>query len=294
MNNLENRNIKIETIQKINSINTISKKEIEDYLFTSETKLNDKQKGMFIKLAQLHNLNPFKREIYAIPYGKEFSIVTGYQVYIQRAEATGDLDGWQVESNNDSAKITIWRKSFSHPFIWEVDKSDFGKGYGSWKSMPKFMLKKVAIGQGFRLAFPNELGSMLYLKEEMEGAEPLNKSTKVNTTRRRNFTLEASKCSTIEELKQWWDSLSVDEHLLAEGVKKNRKEELQEELQDKPPNSLSNTLSDRIKNAKTTDEIKSLEKEVDNIEDSENRVKFFRELEKTAKKFDYKLEILPF
>ena len=65
MNNLENKNIKMETIQKINSINTISKKEIEDYLFTSETKLNDKQKGMFIKLAQLHNLNPFKREIYA-------------------------------------------------------------------------------------------------------------------------------------------------------------------------------------------------------------------------------------
>jgi hypothetical protein len=38
--------------------------------------------------------------------------------------------------------------------------------------MPEFMIKKVAIGQGFRLAFPNELGDMPYLVEELEGLEP--------------------------------------------------------------------------------------------------------------------------
>jgi len=33
--------------------------------------------------------------------------------------------------------------------------------------MPKFMLKKVAIAQGFRLAFPVEMGGMPYIPEEI-------------------------------------------------------------------------------------------------------------------------------
>ena len=33
--------------------------------------------------------------------------------------------------------------------------------------MPNFMLKKVAIAQGFRLAFPDELGGLPYLAEEL-------------------------------------------------------------------------------------------------------------------------------
>lgn len=156
----------------------IDSKTIQDFLFTSETKLNDKQKSMFMQLAIRHQLDPFRREIFAIPFGTEFNVVTGYQVYIQRAEATGLLDGWECNSlANDKgeligAKITIYRKDFAHPFIWEVAFKEFDKKQGNWKVMPEFMIKKVCIGQGFRLAFPNELGGMLYLAEELEGLQP--------------------------------------------------------------------------------------------------------------------------
>jgi hypothetical protein len=37
--------------------------------------------------------------------------------------------------------------------------------------MPRFMLKKVAIGQAFRLAFPEELGGMPYM--EIEDVTPI-------------------------------------------------------------------------------------------------------------------------
>ena len=171
----------MEAVQQYKA-DTITKEDIEEYLFTSETKLSDKQKKMFIKLAQLHNLNPFKREIYAIPFGTEFSIVTGYQTYIERAEATGKLDGWSCSVIRDGdkivgAKIIIHRKDFKCPFEWEVTFADFGKTYSAWKKMPEFMIKKVAIGQGFRLAFPNELGNMPYLQEEMEGAKKLEEAS---------------------------------------------------------------------------------------------------------------------
>jgi hypothetical protein len=149
----------------------IEAKVIEDYLFTTGTKLNPQQKTLFIRLAQEFNLNPFKREIYAIPYGSDFNIVTGYQVYIQRAEATGKLDGWDVQSEDEKATINIYRKDFSKPFQWTVKRSDFDTGYKNWKKMPDFMLKKVAIGQGFRLAFPNELSGVPYLPEEIEEIE---------------------------------------------------------------------------------------------------------------------------
>src|SRR4030066_127007 len=75
----------------------VDSKTVKDFLFTSETKLSDKQQNMFMQLAIRNQLDPFKREIYAIAYGGEFNIVTGYQVYIQRADATGKLNGWSWE-----------------------------------------------------------------------------------------------------------------------------------------------------------------------------------------------------
>ena len=162
-----------------NEITTPQKQQIDvqtikNYLFTSETKLTDKQQQMFIQLAVRHNLDPFKREIYAIAYGREFSIVTGYQVYIERAEASGKLNGWHCINTPSGAKITIYRKDWEHPFEWEASYEEFDKGQSSWKKMRDFMIKKVCIGQGFRLAFPAELGGLPYLVEEMEGATPFS------------------------------------------------------------------------------------------------------------------------
>lgn len=156
----------------------IDGKTIQDYLFSTQTKLSEPQKHMFMQLAIRNQLDPFRREIHAIPYGNDFNIVTGYQVYIQRAEATGKLDGWECMSLTNEkhqligARITIYRKDFAHPFIWEVALAEFDKGHSNWKKMPEFMIKKVCIGQGFRLAFPNELGGMPYLAEELEGLHP--------------------------------------------------------------------------------------------------------------------------
>lgn len=162
----------------------IDLKTVQDFLFTSDTKLNDRQKSMFMQLAIRNQLDPFKREIYAIPFGSNFNIVTGYQVYIQRAESTGLLDGWDCNPlTNDKgelvgATITIYRKDFKYPFKWEVALAEFHKEQSNWKTMPEFMIKKVCIGQGFRLAFPNELGGMPYLAEELEGLQPASGTIK--------------------------------------------------------------------------------------------------------------------
>jgi len=145
-------------------------------------KLNDKEKGQFLSISKAFGLNPFKREIFCNVYGegqyKQLSIITGYEVYIKRAERSGLLDGWKAETtgsveNRDlKATITIYRKDRSHPFVWEVfynecvQKTKDGKVTKFWEKA-NFMTKKVAISQGFRLCFSDELGGMPYTADEM-------------------------------------------------------------------------------------------------------------------------------
>ena len=135
----------------------------------------DKELYVFVNTAQMHNLNPVKREIYFVKYGNQpGQSVIGYQTYIKRAEKTGKLDGWKceiVDDKNMKAVVTIHRKDQTQPFVWEVDRDEFDKKQSTWKSMPRFMLKKVAIGQAFRLAFPDELGGLPYVEEEAPTGE---------------------------------------------------------------------------------------------------------------------------
>lgn len=141
------------------------------------SKLARKDKEMFINLAAACGLNPFKREIYCIPYGDKASVVTGYETYIKRADRTGRMDGWQVEAAGDakngslSATLTIWRKDWSHPFTHQVFWREVRGNSPLWQRSPVFMTKKVAISQGFRLCFPDELGGMPYTADEADATE---------------------------------------------------------------------------------------------------------------------------
>lgn len=140
--------------------------------------LPQEKRRQFIEIAQAYCLNPFKREIYCVSYAGNTSIITGYEVYIKRAERTGLLNGWGVEikgSGEDmSAVITINRKDWTQPFKHEVyfseaaNRTKDGRLNSTWAKMPKFMLKKVAIAQGFRLCFSDELGGMPYTQDEIE------------------------------------------------------------------------------------------------------------------------------
>jgi phage recombination protein Bet len=127
---------------------------------------------MFMGICSSFGLNPLKRQIHFVKYGNNpGQIVVGYEVYLQRAQASGLLDGWDVKLESDAvgekAVLTIYRKDWDHPFVWEAYRNEFDTGKSTWKAMPTFMLKKVAIGQGFRVCFPEELGGMPYVAEEL-------------------------------------------------------------------------------------------------------------------------------
>lgn len=152
------------------------------------------EKNTYLQIAKAFNLNPFKREIYVSKYNGQMSIITGYETYIKRAERSGMLDGWEVKTEgtvaavlNEStlkAIITIYRKDRSRPFVWEVKFTEYmqlkdGKLNKFWQKS-ETMIKKVAMAQGFRLCFNDELGGMPYSSEEVETVDA--KYEVVNTT----------------------------------------------------------------------------------------------------------------
>lgn len=172
-------------IQK-NQVHTIDVGKLQTYL-NAMGMANNLTKGefeQFVEIAQGFGLNPFKREIYANKYGNNFSVIVGYETYIKRAERSGLLSGWSVKTDGSvnvqkpkestlRAEITIHRRDFQHPFIHEVYFSEYfgttkdGVLNKFWGSKPMTMIKKVAMAQGFRLCFSDELGGMPYTAEEM-------------------------------------------------------------------------------------------------------------------------------
>lgn len=153
----------------------VTQQDLDDYLFGTGTKLTEPQKKMFYGIALALNLNPLKREVYAVAYGSNFNIITGYEVYLKRAERTGLVDGWEatVEGEGDKmvATCTIWRKDRAKPVIIQAWFAEYNTGQSLWKTKPRTMLRKVAIAQAFRMAFPDELGGMPYTSEEIIAGE---------------------------------------------------------------------------------------------------------------------------
>ena len=149
----------------------LTQKDLDDWLLGSDTKLNEKQKMMFYNVALANQLNPIKREIYAIAYGNNFNIITGYEVYLKRAERTGKLEYWKAtveKRDNEWIGIcTVKRTDRTEPTTIEAWFNEYNQNNAIWKSKPRTMIRKVAIAQAFRMSFPDELGGMPYTSDEM-------------------------------------------------------------------------------------------------------------------------------
>ena len=166
--------------------NAITQKLLNDYFATLTDKLTDVQRNQFAAVAQAFGLNPFKREIYATTYRNKdgqtvMSIVTGYEVYLKRAEMNPNYNGFetnfQVVNGEMGCTCKVYRKDRTMPVTSTVWMSEYSTGRSLWASKPRMMLEKVAIATAFRRAFPCDFGGMPYttdeLPEHMTGADKL-------------------------------------------------------------------------------------------------------------------------
>lgn len=142
--------------------------------------------ALFLNQCAMFGLNPFKREIYLIKYDPKdkAAFVVGYESYLKRADRTpkwGGMESGTVDDPKTGKPVKAWakifRKDWPQPLYHEVYFEEYvqyakgrdGKPYVTkfWREKPRTMLKKVAICQAMRMAFPDELGGMPYAAEEM-------------------------------------------------------------------------------------------------------------------------------
>ena len=153
-----------------------------------------KEVVMFMNLCKFSGLNPWAKEAYLIKYGNEpATMVVGKEAYLKRAEANEAFDGYESGIVVIDARKTefihrpgsmklpgetivggwakVYRKDRSHPYVSEVDFEEYAarKKDGSlnsmWKSKPGTMIRKTALVQALREAFPSSFGGAFTSEE---------------------------------------------------------------------------------------------------------------------------------
>ena len=166
----------------------LTPKMVKDYLVAGNGQVTDQEVVMFLSLCRFQRLNPFIREAYLIKYGNSpATVVVGKDVLLKRAMRSDKFGGLSagvivVNANGEIeeregtfvlpgenlvggwAKVII--KGYDVPFYASVSMKEYSTGKSNWLTKPATMIRKVAMAQALREAFPEEM-SNLYEQEEM-------------------------------------------------------------------------------------------------------------------------------
>lgn len=168
---------------------------IKRYLVNGNGEVTDQEVVMFLNLCRFQHLNPFLREAYLIKYGNSpATMVVGKDAITKRAMRNASFAGQQagvvvqqVETGNleyrpgalvleDEKLVGGWAKVFvkgyQEPIEAVVGLSEYvgtkktGEVNEQWTKRPATMIRKVALMQALREAFPDDLAGM-YDSSEM-------------------------------------------------------------------------------------------------------------------------------
>lgn len=173
---------------------TLSPQIVRQYLVNGQGNVSDQEVMMFLQLCKYQGLNPFLREAYLIKYGSAAAtIVVGKEVFTKRAERHPEYRGIEagiyvqladgnVKERKGSMTLPtdrvvggwakVYREGYAVPIEAAVSFDEYAgrKNDGSlnnqWATKPATMIRKVAVVQALREAFPSEFGGM-YSQEEI-------------------------------------------------------------------------------------------------------------------------------
>lgn len=172
----------------------LSENIVRKYLVSGNGNVTDEEIGMFINLCRFQHLNPFLREAYLIKFGnKPAQIVVGKDAFTKRARGIPDYAGFEagVIVYNKEKKVEyregafmipgeailggwakVYVKGYEKPVYNAVSyfeyegKTSEGTPNKQWASKPATMIRKVALVQSLREAFPENFAG-LYDQSEM-------------------------------------------------------------------------------------------------------------------------------
>lgn len=160
---------------------------VRNYLTKGNGKVTDQDLVQFIQVCRFNQLNPFLNEAYLIKYGDQpAQMVVSKEALMKRAETNEKYDGIKAGiiiktadgnlvnregcfyENGDELLggwAEVYRKDRKYPYVANVRLSEYSTGKSMWLAKPSTMIRKVAVVQALREAFPVQLGAM-YTSEE--------------------------------------------------------------------------------------------------------------------------------
>ena len=179
----------------------ISPAMVRKYLVNGGGNVTDEEVVMFLSLCRYQHLNPFTREVYLIKYGdrQAATMVVGKDVHLKRAKRHPEFRGLEAgiiirgtdggcydrngtfyDPESGEKLVGGWAKvhvdGWAVPLYASVNLTEYigrksnGEINGQWSSKPATMIRKVAIVQALREAFPEDTAGM-YVQEEIPAAQ---------------------------------------------------------------------------------------------------------------------------
>lgn len=161
---------------------------VKKYLVRGNGKVTDQELVMFINLCRYQKLNPFLNEAYLVKFGEQpAQIITSKEAFMKRAENHPKYEGFEagiivdregklvevegaVKLPNDKligGWAKVYRSDRKVPITVRISLEEFSKEQATWKQMPLNMIRKSAIVNAQREAFPETLGA-LYTEDDAE------------------------------------------------------------------------------------------------------------------------------
>lgn len=174
---------------------------VKQYLVSGDAEVTDQEVVMFMQLAKFQHLNPFLKEAYLVKFrGKPAQIIVSKEAFMKRANANPHFEGIKagiiVERGDEMVQLngtvklgkdrliggwaTVKRDDRDETHV-ELPISEFSKGQATWNSMPGTMIRKTAMVNALREAFPQELGA-LYTEDDSRNQQAAPKTERKDVT----------------------------------------------------------------------------------------------------------------
>lgn len=170
---------------------SITAADVVRYCVAPGTQLTEQECATFLGLCRARGLNPFARDCYLVKYrDNPASIITSKDYFVKTAAGQPTFDGYDagvivggpgggVEFRDGSfvgggesllgGWATVYDKGRSHPCKATVSLKEYSTGRSMWAGKPATMIRKVALVQALREAYPERFNG-LYDRAEMGAA----------------------------------------------------------------------------------------------------------------------------
>ena len=172
----------------------LSPDSVSQFVTKGNGKITREEAYNFIQLCRYAELNPFLNEAYIVKFGNQpAQMITGKEAFMKRAERQKSYNGFkagivvfngkgEIEEREGTIIIDgkeqllggwaiVYRKDRDNEYKVTINFDEFAKRknngelQSTWQSMPANMIRKSALVNALREAYPDQLGAM-YTEDE--------------------------------------------------------------------------------------------------------------------------------